>query len=170
MAYLTKKEAINRGYITSVEIATGLIDGTYNLDDDIVKEHFSQVGVYDEVYNGPDDIVEDDPTTPDIDEHEEALEELQEQVVTEDVADEEAYIESVPETDDVDSNDIKFTIDGTEVIWSGSPSTRISTVYKKGISEAWTTLDLYDGLDKIDVKKTIASLKDKALTTTIGDE
>ena len=58
MARLTIKEIINRGYITSVELAVGLMDGTYTLEDDIIKEGLTQVGVYDEVYSPEPEVVE----------------------------------------------------------------------------------------------------------------
>ena len=59
MARLTIKEIINRGYITSVELAVGLMDGTYTLEDDIIKEGLTQVGVYDEVYSPEPEVVEE---------------------------------------------------------------------------------------------------------------
>ena len=62
MARLTIKEIINRGYITSVELAVGLMDGTYTLEDDIIKEGLTQVGVYDEVYNPEPEVVEETVT------------------------------------------------------------------------------------------------------------
>ena len=62
MARLTIKEIINRGYITSVELAVGLMDGTYTLEDDIIKEGLTQVGVYDEVYNPELEEVEETAT------------------------------------------------------------------------------------------------------------
>ena len=62
MARLTIKEIINRGYITSVELAVGLMDGTYTLEDDIIKEGLTQVGVYDEVYSPEPEVVEETVT------------------------------------------------------------------------------------------------------------
>ena len=76
MARLTIKEIINRGYITSVELAVGLMDGTYTLEDDIIKEGLTQVGVYDEVYNPEPEVVEETVT-------EEPIKETVEETVTE---------------------------------------------------------------------------------------
>ena len=108
MARLTIKEIINRGYITSVELAVGLMDGTYTLEDDIIKEGLTQVGVYDEVYNPESEEVEETVTEEPVDEtvtepdsevtEETVTEEPVEETVTEEVT-EEPVEETVTEPD-----------------------------------------------------------------------
>lgn len=98
MARLTIKEIINRGYITSVELAVGLMDGTYTLEDDIIKEGLTQVGVYDEVYNPEPEEVEETITEEPVKETEETItEEPVEDTATEEVTEETVTEEPVEE-------------------------------------------------------------------------
>lgn len=98
MARLTIKEIINRGYITSVELAVGLMDGTYTLEDDIIKEGLTQVGVYDEVYNPEPEEVEETVTEEPVKETEETItEEPVEDTATEEVTEETVTEEPVEE-------------------------------------------------------------------------
>ena len=104
MARLTIKEIINRGYITSVELAVGLMDGTYTLEDDIIKEGLTQVGVYDEVYSPePEEIEEtvmEEPVKEPVEETvtEEPIKETVEETVTEEPVEETGTEEPVEET------------------------------------------------------------------------
>ena len=135
MARLTIEEIINRGYITSVELAVGLMDGTYTLEDDIIKEGLTQVGVYDEVYNPEPEEIEETVT-----------EEVTEETVTEESVDETATEESVNETvteletevagETVTEEPVKETVDETVT----EPETEVAeeTVTEEPVEETVT--------------------------------
>ena len=122
MARLTIKEIINRGYITSVELAVGLMDGTYTLEDDIIKEGLTQVGVYDEVYSPEPEVVEEvveetvteevteEPVKETVTEPELEVTEETEETVTEEVT-EEPVKETVTEPElEVTEEPVKETV------------------------------------------------------------
>ena len=120
MARLTIKEIINRGYITSVELAVGLMDGTYTLEDDIIKEGLTQVGVYDEVYSPEPEVVE----------------EVVEETVTEEVTEEpvketvtEPELEVTEETEETVTESVKDINKCSEIL---DKAVELDIVHKSG--------------------------------------
>ena len=140
MARLTIKEIINRGYITSVELAVGLMDGTYTLEDDIIKEGLTQVGVYDEVYSQePEEVTEETVTEPETEVVEEPVEEPvedTEETVTEpetEVAEETVTEEVVEEPVEEPAEDTEETVTETE------PEVTEETITKEPVEDTEKT-------------------------------
>ena len=147
MARLTIKEIINRGYITSVELAVGLMDGTYTLEDDIIKEGLTQVGVYDEVYNPESEEVEETVTEEPVDETvtepdsevteetvteevtEEPVEETEKTVTEEDVTEETVTEEPVKETEETVTETTKDINKCSEIL---DKAVELDIVHKSG--------------------------------------
>ena len=173
MAYLSKEQVIERKFITDATLATQLMAGELTLDDDIIKEHITALGAYLLVYgdnnNTPadtsDDKTIDDPATPNRDE---STQEGAAAAATEAAAADAAVDAEQTESDEDESNDITFTVDGTEVSYDGALDVAAKTVLRaKSISGT-----LYTAHDVVFDPKGLkaADLRDLVLFTTNPEE
>lgn len=123
MAYLSITEVLNKKYITDTSIACALAKGELTLDDEVVKHHIYQVGAYQAVYNVGEKAEEvvDDPATSDVNEHEQAVADAKAAAEAAKAADAE-MIKDLTKSDEDASNDIKFTVDGSEKTYEGDPT------------------------------------------------
>lgn len=123
MAYLPIAEVLDKKYITDTAIACALKRGELTLDDDVVKHHIYQVGAYQAVYNA-DKVAEkvvDDPTTSDVDEHQQAIDAANAAKEAAEAADAD-MINDLTQDDGNDTNDIKFKVNNTDYSYEGDPA------------------------------------------------
>ena len=156
MARLTIKEIINRGYITSVELAVGLMEGTYTLEDDIIKEGLTQVGVYDEVYSQePEEVTEETVTEEPVKETEETItkepvedtEKTATEPVTEETATEPVTKETVtePETEVAEETVTETTKDINKCSEILDKAVELDIVHKSGSWYSYNGTNLGQG-------------------------
>lgn len=140
------KEFLQKANITNIHIYQGVLNGVLDINDEVVRNAVTQPRVYQELYkNVVTEMVEPASVTPEV-----PVEEVDSKTVE-------------PEADDQnDSNDISFTVDGTEYIYKGNPNNTIATAFKNlKIKGA-----VYNGAETVNTKDAATTLAGLVLSKT----